>query len=156
MADHSLLTLFDEVRGKTLEVLDGVTGCQAGWSPPGLQNSILWHAAHCCVVVESLIARALDGEPRMPPGWFEMFSWKARPSDSPADRWPSLEEVVTELRTQRPRLRSVLAELTEEQLAGPVPRRPQRDVRNLIIHALHDEACHAGEIWLLRKIQEAE
>lgn len=156
VADQSLLMLFDEVRDKTLTVLQGVTREQALRAPPGLHNNILWHAAHCCVVVEWLIARALDRPPQLPHGWFEMFSWKARPAQIPADRWPSLEEVVGQLHGQRQRLRGVLAELGEERLSAGVPRRPQRSVRNLIIHALHDEACHAGEIWLLRKMQEAD
>ena len=25
-------------------------------------------------------------------------------------------------------------------------------VRRKIVHAIHDEACHSGEIWLLRKM----
>ena len=156
VSDQSLLELFDQVREKTLEVLDGVTESQAAWKPPGLRNSILWHAAHCCVVAESLIQRALDQDAELPQGWFDMFSWKACPSNIPPDRWPTLEDVVGELQSQRPRLRRVLAGLTEEQLTAAVPRKPQRSVRNLIIHALHDEACHAGEIWLLRKIQQAD
>ena len=154
MPDPTLLMLFDEVRGKTLEVLEGVTPQQSVWRPPGLQNNILWHAAHCFVVVESLAMRALDKPPRMPEGWFEIFSWKARPDDFPADRWPPLNRVVDELQAQPGWLRPILAELSEAQLAAAVPRTPDRTVRHLIVHAVHDEACHAGEIWLLRKVQD--
>lgn len=156
MPDDSLLMLFDEVRGKTLRVLRGVSQRQALWRPPGLQNNILWHAAHCWVVVESLTMRAIGKRPRMRDGWFEMFSWKAQPAEIPAKRWPSLDEVVARLQTQRRRLRPLLAELSQGQLASAVPRKPEHSVRYFIVHALHDEACHAGEIWLLRKIQQAD
>ena len=64
--------------------------------------------------------------------------------------------VYLALEADRPHRREVLAELGEAQLSAGIPRKPERSVRNLIIHALHDEACHAGEIWLLRKMQEAD
>ena len=154
MPDNSLLMLLDKVRRKTLRVLHGVTEQQAHWVPSGLKNTILWHSGHCFVVVESLIMRALGEQPRFPDNWFEMFKWKGDPAEIPADRWPSLGEVVAELKAQRRRLRPLIAQLSEEQLSGVVPERPERTVRFYILHALRDEACHTGEIWLLRKIQE--
>jgi hypothetical protein len=45
VADASLLTMFDEVRGKTLRLVQ-VEPRQALWTPPGTSNSILWHAGH--------------------------------------------------------------------------------------------------------------
>jgi hypothetical protein len=155
MPDRSLAMTFDEVRDRTLRVLQGVTPRQALWTPRGLQNNILWHGGHCYVVVEKLTMRALGKPPDIPPGWFEMFSWKGRPAEITADAWPPLGEVVDRLRAQHGRLRPLIGQLSEEQLAGPVPRRPDRNARYLIVHALHDEACHTGEIWLLRKMQKA-
>ena len=52
VADTSLLLLLDEVRGKTLRVLKAVPSESTRWAPPGLQNTILWHAGHALVVVE--------------------------------------------------------------------------------------------------------
>ena len=49
MTDNFLVMLLDEVRGKTMRVLRGVTEAQARWAPPGLHNSILWHAGHAYV-----------------------------------------------------------------------------------------------------------
>ncbi len=46
MFDESLLLLLDEVRGKTLRLLQDVTGKDARWFPPGLHNHVLWHAGH--------------------------------------------------------------------------------------------------------------
>ncbi len=159
MPDHSLLMLFDEVRRKTLRVLHDVSDEQAAWIPPGLQNSILWHAGHSFVVVESLVMRAVDREPDYPENWFEVFKWKGEPGNVPPELWPTLTEVTAQLRAQPDRLRPMIESLSEEQLAGPVPEKPapekpERTVRFYIIHGLRDEACHAGEIWLLRKIQD--
>src|SRR4051812_37761162 len=80
MPDASLLLLLDEVRGKTLRILDATPDEYALWAPPGLQNHILWHAGHSYVVVESLAMRALRRQAEIPEGWFEMFSWESRPA----------------------------------------------------------------------------
>src|SRR5579859_5020597 len=105
MADQTLLTLLDEVRGKMLEVLQGVSAEQARWAPPGLQNTILWHAGHSYIVVEWLTMKSLGHPTEAPDGWFEMFSWESRPATVPKDRWPTLESVVTKLQLQHQRLR---------------------------------------------------
>ncbi len=55
--DNSLLLLASEVRSKTLWLLEGLTDETARFTAPGLVNSILWHAGHVFVVVESLRRR---------------------------------------------------------------------------------------------------
>jgi hypothetical protein len=155
MADETLVMLLDEIRGKTLQVLEGVTAAEARWAPPGLQNTILWHAGHSQVVVETLTLGALGERPEIPLEWFGMFSWESRPALVPPDAWPTLEDVVAELRAQHRRLRGVVAGLNPEQLAAPSRRSPERSVRYSILHGLHDEARHSGEISLLRKLQAA-
>lgn len=62
--------------------------------------------------------------------------------------WLPISEVVTELTKQQLRLRRVI----EEKLPDSMPGRGDRTVRYAILHGLHDEACHSGEIWLLRKL----
>jgi hypothetical protein len=152
MPDQSLLLLLDEVRGKTLRRLQGVTDKEARWSPPDLQNRILWHAGHRFVLVESLTMEAVGDQPQFPEGWFEMFSWKSDPAKVAPDRWSPLAEVVVQLTDQHARLRQVIEGLSDEQLSSPLPGRGNRTVRYAILHGLHDEACHSGEIWLLRKL----
>lgn len=154
MADATLLMVLDEIRHKTLELLDGVSEEQARWAPPGLHNTILWHAGHAYVVVEWLTMQALGAQPTCPEGWFEMFSWMSRPAEVPADRWPPLSAVVQQLLLQHGRLRKVLRELSEERLCSPAMNAPEQTARYRIFHALHDEAGHGGEIWLLRKLQQ--
>ena len=153
MPDPALLMLLDEVRGKTLSILDAVPDAYALWAPPGLQNHILWHAGHSYVVVESLAMKAIGRQPEIPEGWFEMFSWESHPARVPPDLWPSLGEVIARLRTQHGRLRRVIGGLTEDQFDRRSASNPDRTVRYAIVHGLHDEACHSGEAYLLLKMQ---
>lgn len=152
MSDQSLLLLWDEVRERTLHLLQGVTDKEALWSPPGLHNHILWHAGHCYVLVESLVMENIGDKPMIPDGWFEMFGWRSSPAHVAMDHWPPLSEVVAQLTRQHLRLRHVVGLLGEEQSSRPMPGSVKHTVRYAIIHGLHDEACHSGEIWLLRKL----
>jgi hypothetical protein len=154
MPDPSLLLLLDEVRGKTLLLLEGISQREARWAPQGLHNSILWHAGHCYVLAEWLALRAAGHEPQAPEGWYEVFSWDSRPALVAAGAWPQLADVVARLRNQHGRLRQAVQALSDEALSRPTPGRG-RPVRYYILHALHDEACHGGEIWLLRKMLAA-
>jgi hypothetical protein len=153
MPDQSLLLLLDEVRGKTLRMLHAVEPRHARWTPPGLHNTILWHAGHAYILAEWLTLRALGQEPQIPDGWFTMFSWESRPAEVPDDRWPPLREVIRHLEAQRVRLRQVIGALTDEQLSRPSAADPRQTVRRSILHGLHDEACHCGEMYLLLKMQ---
>ena len=153
MPDTSLLLLLDEVRGKTLRVLQVIDPPFVRWAPPGLHNTILWHAGHPYVLTEWLTTQALGRPPQIPEGWFGMFSRESRPAEVPDDRWPPLQEVIRHLETQRERLRQVIGTLTDEQLGSPSVADPRHTVRRSILKGLHDEACHCGEIRLLLKIQ---
>jgi hypothetical protein len=152
MADQSLLLLLDEVRGKTLRLLQGVSEDETRWAPPELHNHILWHAGHSFVLVESLVMEAMGELPQIPEGWFDIFSWQSDPANVASYRWPTLAQVIAELNEQRLRLRRLIEALGEEQLSRELPGRGNHTARYAIIHGLHDEACHSGEIWLLRKM----
>jgi hypothetical protein len=154
MPDASLLVMLDEVRGKTLRVLHAVEPRHARWAPPGLHNTITWHAGHAYILAEWLTMRALGREPVIPDGWFALFSWESRPATVPDDRWPPLSEVVCRLEEQHRRLRRVIGALTDEQLGRPSAADPRHTVRRSILHGLHDEACHCGEMYLLLKMQQ--
>lgn len=159
MPDASLLTMFDEVRGKTLKLLEFAPE-EARWTPPGTDNCLLWHAGHIFCVVERMVTAAISGQPGVPAsiprGWWDVFGWDSRPQHVPAEAWPELSHVAGQLRAQHARLRQALAKLTEDQLCAslnlPGWGWSGAPVRRLIIHAFHDEACHSGEIWLLRKL----
>ena len=155
MADETLLMLIRDVRGKTLKLLDGLTDEQARFTAPGLANSILWHAGHSWVVNEYLGIGSITGKPPVyPDGWFETFSWQSKPAL--VENWPRLSEVVEHLREQQQRLASGVEQLSPSQLAQVIGDPSKgRTVRYGILHGLHDEAQHQGEIWLLKKMSNA-
>jgi hypothetical protein len=155
MPDKCLLLLLNEVRAKTLRILNSVPAEHARWAPAGLQNTILWHAGHAYVLVEWVTMKSLRRTPQIPDGWYEMFSWESRPALVPSDRWPSLTVVIHHLEVQHMRLGKLIGELGEEELDRLSASNPKRTVRSAILHGLHDEACHSGEMHLLGKMQAA-
>jgi hypothetical protein len=152
MTDATLIDLFAEIRGALLRTLSRVDERGALWTPAGLSNHAVWHAGHAYVVVECLTAGALGREAVVPTGWFELFSWESRPGTIPAERFPPLATVVRELESQFSRLSELFASLGEVDLKGRAVDQTQSTVRQVIVHALQDEASHKGEIWLLRKL----
>ncbi len=155
MPDKCLLLLLDEVRAKTLRILKSVPAEHARWAPAGLQNTILWHAGHAFVLVESVTMNSLGRTPQIPDGWSELFSPGSHPALVPANRWPSLTEVIHHLESQHTRLGKLINELSEEQLDSQSANNPKRTVRSAILHGLHDEACHCGVMHQLSKMQAA-
>ncbi len=157
MSDPTLLLLLDEVRSKTLRRLEGVTAEESHYAPAGTQNTILWHAGHAFVVVEWLSSQGLEREPNWPEGWRALFGKDSQPAETPRDAWPALDVVITRLNDQRDRLNLAIQSLNDFELERRIdPDNPLRTTRYMILHGLHDEACHSGEIWLLRKLWKAE
>jgi hypothetical protein len=152
MVDATLLEMLKEVRWKTLKLLEDVDDVQARFTPPGLRNTILWHAGHALVVVEHLsFVQTIGIPPQTPADWFDKFSWKSNPAT--VTDWPALGAVVARLKDQRDRLAAFIATLPEEQLDRVVGEPPRnRTFRGMIVHGLHDEANHQGEIYLLKKL----
>jgi len=153
MADESILLLLEEVRGKTRRLLDSVSEADARWAPPGLQNTILWHAGHAYLLLEWLTMKALGRTPHLPEDWYELFSWDSHPASIPAAHWPTLAEVIVRLEEQHERMRQVFQRLSEQALSEPAADHPETSIRFAVVHALHDEACHCGEIHFLRKLK---
>jgi hypothetical protein len=150
--DGTLLALLAEIRGSMLGILEGVDAELATWRVPGLANHIVWHAGHALIVVEWLTMGALGREPLAPAGWFELFSWESDPTHIPAERFPKLSVVKMALREQESRLQTLFASLSAAELDAPAADQPDRSAREVIVHALQDEAAHKGEVWLLRKL----
>ena len=154
MANETLKLLAREVRGKTFKILDGVSEAEARFAPQGLNNSIIWHAGHAFVVVEALsVSTATNRPPQYPQGWFDLFSSKSKPTRD--TKFPPLPQVSEALRNQLERLVSAIDPLIPQQLAVIIDPARNRTVRYNILHGLHDEANHQGEMWLLRKLQNA-
>ncbi len=153
MPDRCLLLLLEEVRAKTLRILKSVPAEHAQWAPAGLQNTILWHAGHAYVLVESITMNSLGRTPQIPDGWSELFSPGSHPALVPANRWPSLSEVIQHLEAQHKRLEKIISELSDDQLESRWASNLRRCAQSAILHGLHDEACHCGEMHLLHKMQ---
>jgi DinB superfamily len=151
MVDQTLVLMAKEIRGKTLRILDGVSDADARWAPPGLNNSIIWHAGHSMVVVEHLSVAAASGkEPQLPAGWFDLFSWKSKPG--PGTQYPPLVEVAGVLRDQLERLVPAIGQVSSDRMEAIVNPTRNWTLRYSILHGLHDEAGHQGEMWLLKKL----
>jgi hypothetical protein len=100
--------------------------------------------------------QALGKPPDIPAGWYEMFSWESLPDRVPDDHWPTLANVIHHLQDQHQRMRRIIAGLGPAQLDQPAAGNPDYSVRYAVLHALHDEACHSGEMHLLRKLQAVD
>ncbi len=145
MADSSLLVLLDEVRGKTIRLLNATPEADARWAPPGLQNTITWHGGHAYILLECLTMRAIGKAPQVPDGWFAMFSWESRPDRVPADHWPALVAVIEQLEGQHERMRRLINKLTHSP-PGPAVGPPSRRDR-----APRDRSCAARRGLPLRR-----
>ena len=149
MPDESMKFLAGDVRTRTLRLLEGMTDEQARFAPRGLNNSILWNAGHAYVVIEHLaLAPATGRPPEDPAGWFEKFSWKSNPAQ--VTDWPRVTDVADRLREQFVRLIRTIETLTPERLSAVLPN--GHPLRFSIMHGLHDEAQHQGEMYLLKKM----
>jgi hypothetical protein len=113
-------------------------------------------------VVERLTLTALEGrddEPSaLPSGWWGLFGWDSAPADTPAVAWPEPAAVAARLHEQHARLGRVFADLSAATLNEvlDLPDYPWHGYskRFILLHGIHDEACHGGEMWLLRKLYE--
>ncbi len=151
MHDQTLLLLATEVRNKTLRLLEGVADETARFAAPGLNNSILWHAGHALVVVEHLsVSAATERPPQYPAGWWQTFGAKSLPAA--VTDWPDLGTVMAALQDQLGRLTDVLRILRQERMDQVIDAERNRTLRYSILHGLHDEANHQGEIYLLKKL----
>jgi hypothetical protein len=154
-AASSLLILARDVRARTLRLLDAAGPDELTWTPPGTANGLLWHAGHAAWLQDVLGLRLIEGPGLLPPGWDETFGMGSRPGSA---GWsgPGRDEVRRVLEAQLPRWLAAVAAQTAEQLdarpahAGP---RDSRTLRESLVHGLHDEACHQGEMYLLLKMR---
>jgi hypothetical protein len=149
-----LQDLAREVRGKTLLLLDAAGPDELTWVPPGTSNHLLWHAGHAAWLGGALCLRLVTGRSELPAGWDERFGMGSHPADW-ASAWPTKEDVLHHLRAQRDRLVAVIGSVKDEDLDRRPPFAHRGDGRRLgacILHGLHDEANHQGEMYLLLKM----
>jgi serine/threonine protein kinase len=151
----SLRALADEVRERTLQVLGATQRKHLTWAPAGTSNHILWHAGHALWVQDALCIQVATGKSELPPGWEELFRMGSRPAQQ-RKPWPTRDELHRALKAQLSRLHAVIGAFRETDLDAlpPFPHRgDDRTLERLVLHGLHDEACHHGEMYLLHKMQ---
>ncbi len=146
-----LIELARQVRGDTLQVLDTAQASWLTWSPKGTSNHILWHAGHAVWLQDLLCVELLTGRSELPEGWAAMFGASSQPGT--IKEWPSRDDVRSRLQTQLDRVLKLLEGTADDLLLRtPTKFRDTRTNLGWIIHGLHDEAKHNGEMYLLCKL----
>jgi hypothetical protein len=147
-----LIELVRQVRSNTLQLLDAAPAEWLTWAPPGTSNHILWHAGHALWVGDVLTIEPLTGKCELPDGWAEKFGMDCRPVSQTRD-WPSRDELLRLLDAQWLRIEQLLTAAAGERLNDPRPVMDGRSLLSCIVHGLHDEAKHQGEMQLLLKLR---
>ncbi len=149
-----LQLLARDVRGKTLQLLQAARPDELLRTPPGTSNHVLWHAGHALWVEDALCVQILTGRSELPPGWAATFGMGSRPAQHRGP-WPEPREVRRGLEDQLLRLLALLSSVADDALDRLPPFPHRGDTRTLgesIVHGLHDEANHQGEMYLLLKL----
>jgi hypothetical protein len=149
-----LIELARQVRGETLRLLEAAPEAWLTWAPPGTSNHILWHAGHALWVGDVLTIEPITGASELPPGWAETFGMNCRPVSQTRD-WPPRSTIHRHLTSQLARIVQLLSALPAERLADPRPVLDHHSLVSAIVHGLHDEAKHQGEMYLLLKLRQA-
>lgn len=152
----TLQELARQVRGDTIRILDSAEASWLTQAPQGTSNHILWHAGHAVWLQDLLCERLLSAGGSLPSGWSEKFGMSCRPPSQTKD-WPSREELRDLLQTQLERILKLLAGASDDRLAEIADsNRGPATISDRIIHGLHDEAKHCGEMYLLQKLCRVE
>jgi hypothetical protein len=151
----ALQELVRQVRSGTLQILAAADERWLTWAPQGTSNHLLWHAGHSLWLGDVLGVELITGNSELPPGWAETFGMDCRPV-SQTKNWPSRQEMDRLLRHQGLRLIRLLGELPPERLAIPAGSDGSHTLAGRILHGLHDEAKHQGEMYLLLKMSRAQ
>jgi hypothetical protein len=148
----TLQELARQVRRDTIQILNAAHADWLKYAPPGTSNHMLWHAGHALWLQDVLCIELLTRQRELPPSWDLVFGMNCRPVSQTQD-WPSREALHDLLQRQLARILELLESATEEQLARLADaRRGPATVAQRIIHGLHDEAKHSGEMYLLFKL----
>jgi hypothetical protein len=145
MATH-LEELVGQVRRHTIEVLQATPEEWLLWAPEGTSNHVLWHAGHALWLEDVLGIQVLTGVSELPAGWEQTFGSKCRPVQSNR-QWPRRTDVIILLQQQLVRLLDVFRDQAH--------RLANAGIASRVIHGLHDEARHSGEMYLLLKLRRA-
>ena len=153
MTNNGILQeLARQVRRDTIRVLDAAELAWLTCAPAGTSNHILWHAGHALWLQDLLCERLLGAGGNLPSDWSEKFGMNCKPP-SQTREWPSRGEVSSLLQAQLGRIVDLLAAASDRRLAEIADAsRGSATIADRIIHGLHDEAKHCGEMYLILKL----
>ena len=152
---NTLAELARQVRRDTLQLLMHAHPAWLTFAPPGTSNHLLWHAGHALWLQDLLCVQLLTGREELPPGWSETFGADCRPVRDTM-QWPRREELQLLLQRQSSRMTQLLEATSDARLQETAnPHRGPATAAQRIIHGLHDEAKHGGEMYLLVKLCRA-
>ena len=154
IAAAPLIEMTSQVRVETLRLLDAAREDWLTWAPAGTSNHMLWHAGHALWVGDALCIESITGQNELPAGWAEKFGMGCVPVATTRE-WPSREETRRLLMAQWIRMEDLLSALSPDRLNDPRPILDDRSLVSSIVHGLHDEAKHQGEMYLLLKMCRA-
>lgn len=141
-----------QVRGRTRDILAATRTEWLTWAPEGTSNHILWHAGHAVWLMDVLGVELLTGKSELPEGWAAKFGMRCRSPRLTTD-WPSRDQLDRLLAEQLRRFCQLLDATPEERLViPPQPAQARYSLAGQMLHGLHDEACHSGEMYLLLKM----
>jgi hypothetical protein len=144
----ALQEMVRQVRRFTIELLAVDNREMYLWAPAGTSNHMIWHAGHVLWVQDALCVEPLVGNSELPEGWAKKFGQDCDPVTSQTD-WPDQRRLQELLSEQERRLIELVGDLRDDQLVVDADR-PTNLVGG-IIHGLHDEGRHQGEMYLLLK-----
>jgi hypothetical protein len=147
-----LCELFGQVRGHTIELLKAAEPAWLLWAPAGTSNHMMWHAGHALWVQDALGIELMTGASELPAGWADLFGMNCRPVKN-THHWPGKLQVAQLLERQWTRWTELVAQLPSERLILSAADRSSLVPR--LIHGVHDEARHHGEMYLLYKLCRA-
>lgn len=137
-----------QVRSFTLELVAVENRKMQLWAPAGTSNHMIWHAGHSLWVQDALCVERLTGASELPDGWAKRFGQDCDPVASQTV-WPDRTHIRDMLSKQQVRLIELIGNMRDDQLV--VDSNDPGDVVGGIIHGLHDEGRHQGEMFLLLK-----
>jgi hypothetical protein len=153
-AATAIAELARQVRGATIQSLAACPDEWLTWAPPGTSNHVLWHAGHALWLQDVLCLEPLTGRSKLPAGWAETFGMDCRPVKT-TTQWPGASTVETLLADQLRRIVAAL-ETTDDAVLGRIANPRGDTLAGRIIHGLHDEARHQGEMYLLMKLRRQQ
>ena len=130
------------------QALENLTQEELWRAPTSHNNSILWVAGHIAQT-RATVVQLLGG--RFETGWGNLFDRGAKVGD--AKEYPSGSEIARIMREVSSELRSALANLKDERLAGPASLSIpgiKTFGDELAFFALHD-SYHVGQLAYIRK-----